>query len=62
MKRAIMEAMVRELRRQSEEDRAGTPYFDPDDDLTAAVIDGVVDLEKLAEAILLVAPLKRKQR
>lgn len=50
MKQAIMDAMVRELRRQANEDGPDTPYFDSDT-LTDAVIDGRVDLEKLAEAI-----------
>lgn len=50
MKKGILDAMVLELRRQANEDRAGTPYFDPET-LTAAVIDGPVDLEKIAEAI-----------
>lgn len=50
MRQVIRQAMVRELRRQANEDRAGTPYFDPDDG-AVAIIDGEVDLEKLAAAI-----------
>lgn len=50
LREAIVKAMVQELRRQAEDDCAGTPYFDPSPP-SAATIDGLVDLEKLAEAI-----------
>ena len=50
LRQTIVEAMVQELRRQAEDDCARTPHFDASWP-SAAVIDGPVDLEKLAEAI-----------
>jgi hypothetical protein len=52
MRHAIIAAIRQELRRQADDDRAGTPYVYVDvDKPNLALIDGVVDLEKLAEAI-----------
>lgn len=47
----IVAAMVAELTRQANEDKAGTPYFDGDN-VREALIDGRVDLEALADAVL----------
>ncbi len=49
--REIRDVIVLELSRQAEEDRAGTPYFDFSPTEPIAIIDGEVDLDKLAEAI-----------
>lgn len=48
----VKNALLTELRRQANEDRGGTPWFDPEPDGSVAIIDGEVNMDKLAEAVV----------
>lgn len=47
----IVDAIIAELERQQQEAHAESPFVRVDDDRRAALIDGYVDLQKLAAAI-----------